>query len=163
MKKIAVRFSTFICISLFLVLSLQVKQSAQLNSQLSSNSIPQLIPQAYAIDAVTPGVLENLDPLKVGRANDKEKGDKFDDEDFTTLGDVINRFITLIFSLAIMILFVMLFWAGYEMFLGATEKSALESGKNRATMAILGFILLFVSYWIMQILETIFGIVIISF
>jgi len=166
-KKIAIRFSTLIFVILFFVMSFQTKVNVNLDSQLGLdlNTNSHLISQVYAIDSVSPDVLNSLDPLEVGRANDKNDpdGEKFIDEDFTTLGEVINRFITIIFSLAVMILFVMLFWAGYEIFIGATEKSSLESGKNRATMAIIGFILLFVTYWLMQVLETIFGIVIISF
>jgi len=166
-KKIAIRFSTLVLVILFFVMNFQSKVGLNLDSQLGLdlNTNSHLIPQVYAIDSVSPDVLNSLDPLKVGRANDKEDpdGEQFIDEDFTTLGEVINRFITIIFSLAVMILFVMLFWAGYEIFIGATEKNSLESGKNRATMAIIGFILLFVTYWLMQVLETIFGIVIISF
>ncbi|NCN24376.1 MAG: hypothetical protein GW945_02745 [Candidatus Pacebacteria bacterium] len=54
----------------------------------------------------------------------------------------------------------MLSWAGFEMLAGASSEKSLDAGKQRATAAIVGFLLLFVSYWIMQIVEVIFGITI---
>jgi hypothetical protein len=42
---------------------------------------------------------------------------------------------------------------------GASQGSkSIEAGKQRATTAIVGFILLFVAYWIMQIIEIVFSI-----
>lgn len=113
------------------------------------------IPQALALDPVTQQTLNELNPLKVG--NSEANGD------FNTLGGVINRVLLFIFPLAVLILFLMLFWAGFEMFSGAADKGSVEKGKNRATMAIVGFILLFISYWLIQIIETVFGVVLISF
>jgi len=46
---------------------------------------------------------------------------------------------------------------GLQILAGASNGKSLDAGKQRVTMAILGFILLFASYWIAQILEAIFG------
>ena len=51
----------------------------------------------------------------------------------------------------------MLVWAGFEMVAGATEKKSLDAGKQRATAAVIGFGLLFVSYFFAQLLEVVFG------
>jgi hypothetical protein len=68
---------------------------------------------------------------------------------------VINRALTFIFPLAGLILFVMLVWGGFEMLTGAASKKSLDAGKQRVVAAIIGFLLLFASYWLVQIVETI--------
>lgn len=114
--------------------------------------------QTLAIDGVTNETIEMLNPLTIGQETMSPDGGVTNPEQFNSLGGVISRILFFIFPLAVAILFVMLIWAGFEMFSGAANKSALESGKNRATMAIAGFLLLFVSYWLIQLLEIIFGI-----
>ncbi len=76
----------------------------------------------------------------------------------TTPGGVLTRVLQYALPMAGMILFVMLLWGGFEILAGSAGKKSLDAGKQRITAAIVGFILLFVSYWIMQILEIIFGI-----
>lgn len=75
-----------------------------------------------------------------------------------TPGAIISRVLTFAFPLAGLMLFVLLVYAGAEIFFGATEKKSLDQGKNRATAAIIGFMLLFASYWFVQIIEVIFGV-----
>ena len=77
----------------------------------------------------------------------------------STPGGIVSRMLSFIFPLAGLILFVMITWGGFEMILGATNgQKGLEAGKNRVTSAIVGFILLFCTYWLAQILEVVFGI-----
>jgi len=52
----------------------------------------------------------------------------------------------------------MIIWGGFEMMMGATNKKSLDSGKQRVTAAIVGFIILFSVYWIAQIVEMMFGV-----
>ena len=56
-----------------------------------------------------------------------------------------------------MILFSMLIWGGFEML---RERKTLKRKKlkNRITAAAIGFILLFVSYWLAQLLQFLLGI-----
>ena len=116
--------------------------------------------QTFAIDGVDQDTIDMLNPLLIGQEEMPVDGGVTNPDQFTTLGGVINRAILFIFPLATGILFVMLLWGGFEMFSGAANKSSLESGKNRATMAIAGFLSLFVSYWLIQLVEVIFGITI---
>ena len=57
-----------------------------------------------------------------------------------------------------MVLFVMIVVGGFQMIMGGGEQKALEAGRQRVTTAIVGFILLFASYWIAQLLEQLFNI-----
>ena len=75
-----------------------------------------------------------------------------------TPGGIISRLLFFAFPLAGLILFVMLVWAGFEILIGAPTKKSIDAGKQRATAAIVGFLLLFASYWIFQIIEVVFGV-----
>jgi uncharacterized membrane protein len=78
---------------------------------------------------------------------------------FTSPAGIISRVLLFAFPIAGLILFVMLVWAGFQILAGASQGSkSIEAGKQRATTAIVGFILLFVAYWIMQIIEIVFSI-----
>jgi hypothetical protein len=81
-------------------------------------------------------------------------------ESLTTPGAIISRLLQFAFPLAGIILFIMLLWGGFEIVYGASTSKAMEAGKNRITAAIIGFFLLFASFWIIQILEEILGITI---
>lgn len=74
-------------------------------------------------------------------------------------GAIVSRLLTFAFPLAGLILFVMIVWGGFEMLTGATGKG-IEAGRQRVTAALVGFTLLFVAYWVFQIVEVIFGVVI---
>ena len=89
--------------------------------------------------AVTSGTLDQLDPLQI---EDSEYA-----EDFQTPGGIISRILDFAFPLAGMVLFVMIVVGGFQMIMGGGEQKALEAGRQRVTTAIVGFILLFASYW----------------
>lgn len=71
---------------------------------------------------------------------------------------IFNRALYFLFPLAGLILFLMLVWGGFEMLIGAAKKQNLDAGKQRVTAAVIGFVLLFVSYWLVQIIEYITGV-----
>lgn len=75
-----------------------------------------------------------------------------------TPGAIVSKVLKYALPLAGMILFLMLVWGGFEILAGSATKKSMDAGKQRITAAIVGFILLFVSFWIMQILEIMFGI-----
>lgn len=79
--------------------------------------------------------------------------------DLSSPGGIVSRLLLFAFPLAGLILFVMIVWGGFEMLTGATGKG-IEAGRQRVTAAIVGFVLLFVAYWVFQIVEVIFGVVI---
>ncbi len=96
--------------------------------------------------------LDQLDPLLIGT-----KGNESLQEEFSTPAGIINRFLLFAFPLAGLILFVMIVWGGFDMLAKSATKKSMDSGKQRITAAVIGFILLFASYWIIQILEIITG------
>jgi len=77
--------------------------------------------------------------------------------ELATPGGIISRLIAFIFPLAGLAMFVLLIVAGFEIMGAAATKKSIDTGKQRATAAVVGFILLFASYWIVRILEMVFN------
>lgn len=77
--------------------------------------------------------------------------------DLSTPGGIINAAMPYLFSIAGLILFVMIVWGAFEIMTGATDPKSADSGKKRITAAVIGFVLLFLSYWIGQIIQYVFG------
>lgn len=73
-------------------------------------------------------------------------------------GLVINRALIFLFPIAGFVLFIMFVWGGFDMLARASTKKSIEAGRNRAVAALIGFGLLFASYWIIQVVELIFGV-----
>lgn len=79
-----------------------------------------------------------------------------------TLGDIIGGLLPYLLTIAGLILFGMLVAGGFTMLAGAADKEAQESGKKQITSALTGFLIIFLAYWIAQILQVIFKINILS-
>lgn len=75
---------------------------------------------------------------------------------FTNIADIINAAIGIIFPLALFILFVYLMWSGFDMIRNLGNPKLVESAKLRITNALVGIILLAISYWLAQIAQSIF-------
>jgi hypothetical protein len=77
---------------------------------------------------------------------------------FTSLGGVITVALKFIFAAAGIALLLMIISAGFELLSSAGDAKKLESGKQRLTNAVIGFVIIFVAFWITQIAGKIFGI-----
>lgn len=115
----------------------------------------QCLPQIID-DGVTNETFDSVNPLKISTSTTDELR-----EQFSTPGGIVSRILMFAFPISGMILFIMIVWGGFEILAGASNKKSLDAGKQRVTGAIAGFMLLFASYWIAQIVEVIFGIVIV--
>lgn len=121
--------------------------------------IPQVLPisQAYAqsdanSDAyVTKEFLDSVNPIKRNANPDYQ-------DVLSTPGGIISRVLTFAFPIAGIILFVMIMWGGFEMVAGSASKKSMEAGRQRITAAIVGYLILFVSYWIIVLVQQTFGI-----
>ena len=76
------------------------------------------------------------------------------------VGGIISVILPYLFVFAGLILLFYLIAGGFQMMLSAGDEKALGEAKKKITNALFGFILLFVSYWLVQIIEVIFGITI---
>ena len=74
-----------------------------------------------------------------------------------TIGDVFSKLLPYVFVLAGLLLFGLLIMAGFGFLTSAGDPKKVESAKGKLTNAVIGFVIIFVAYWLMQILEVIFN------
>lgn len=75
----------------------------------------------------------------------------------TTFGNIITAILPYIFTAAGIGLLIFLIFGGISMMLSRGDPKALEAAKAKITGALTGFIILFVSYWIVQIIGQVLG------
>ncbi len=105
-----------------------------------------LVPQARAADFADYGAYENALGLGGGSV------------DTRNLGSIISSILPTLLTLAGIILFGMLVSGGFTMLAGAADKEAQEKGKKTITSALIGFAVIFLAFWIAQILQVVFKI-----
>jgi hypothetical protein len=103
---------------------------------------------------------DQLNPLLIGGGADvvNQTGPSKNATQLSTPGGFISRVLVYAIPASAMILFVMLLWGGFEILAGAATAKSKDAGRQRITAALIGFLLLFVSYWLAQILQIVFGI-----
>jgi len=74
-----------------------------------------------------------------------------------TPGGFITEAWPYLFATAGLILFALLVWGALEIQFGAATPKSAESGKQRITNAVIGFVLLFSVFWMGQLIQQIFG------
>ena len=74
-----------------------------------------------------------------------------------TIGGIISLVLPYIFVLAGLALLLMLIFGGFQLMTSAGDPKGMEAGKNRVMYAIIGFLIIFASFWLVQILQVIFG------
>jgi len=78
------------------------------------------------------------------------------------VGDLISTILPFIFTGAGLALLIFLIFGGFQLLTSAGDPKAIEAAKGRITGALVGFIIIFLSYWIVQLLGRILGIEIIK-
>ncbi len=73
------------------------------------------------------------------------------------VGAIINLVLPYVFIIAGLILLFFLIAGGFQLMTSPGDEKAVASAKAKITNALIGFLLLFVSYWIVQIIQTILG------
>lgn len=76
----------------------------------------------------------------------------------TTLGTIITELLPYVFGAAGILLFVYFLVGGFQLLTSAGEPKAVEGARARITNAIIGFVIIFIAYWLIQILQSIFGV-----
>ena len=75
-----------------------------------------------------------------------------------TLGDIISSALQYIYVIAGLSLLVMLIAGGVELMAAAGDEDAMKSGYGKIKTSLIGFLIVFVSYFVVQIVEVVFGI-----
>ncbi len=80
-------------------------------------------------------------------------------QELSGIGLLVSKFLQIAFVLAgVLVLFFIVF-AGFQIIVGAGQDNpeAAKKGKEAATAAVIGFVIIFVAYWIIRIIEVITG------
>lgn len=83
---------------------------------------------------------------------------------FKTIGDVVNVVLKNAFVIAGVIFLVLLIFGGFSFIVsaGSGDAKKSEQSKQTITAAVTGLVLIFASYWIIQIIEVITGVKILN-
>lgn len=74
------------------------------------------------------------------------------------IADIISTLLTFAMPLAGLLLFVALVWGGYDYLFAAGNAKRMQAGQQKITWAIVGFVLLVMSYILVRIITFILGI-----
>ncbi|MBI5452365.1 hypothetical protein HY945_02795 [Candidatus Gottesmanbacteria bacterium] len=75
---------------------------------------------------------------------------------FTNLASLVTNALPILFSIAGVILLLYLLWGGFDYLTSMGDPKKAESGRGKITNAIIGFIIIFVAFWIVQIVDYVF-------
>ena len=76
----------------------------------------------------------------------------------SNIGDIISALLPYVFVIAGLTLFILLIIGGFGLLTSGGNPDKVKGAQGKITSAIIGFVIIFVSYWLMRILEIIFGI-----
>ena len=76
---------------------------------------------------------------------------------FTTLGSLVSTFLPWIFTIAGMILLVYLIFGGLQLMMSGGDPKAAAGAKSQITNALVGFLIIFIAYWVVQLVGIILG------
>ena len=76
---------------------------------------------------------------------------------FDNLGDLIGTLIPLLIAIAGLMLFLYLIWGGFDYLFSAGDSGKMDAGRQKITNAVLGFIIIFISYFLTQLICFVFG------
>lgn len=103
-----------------------------------------------------PGIGQIDDPVGFGR-NDSALAQAGGPENMT-IGTIVDAAIPYVIGFAGLILFLMIIAGGFMLLTSAGNDEKVKKGQGLIVSALLGFVIIFVAYWIMQMLEYILGI-----
>ena len=104
------------------------------------------------LPAQTPAI--NFEQLRIGVSGLKPEFAQGASKVYPILSDVMKY----LYVIAGLLLLFSLIAGGFQMMTGSRDEKGLMAAKGRITNALIGFLLLFVSYWIVQIMEYVLGI-----
>lgn len=75
-----------------------------------------------------------------------------------TLGTIITQLMPYIMGFSALILFAMLIAGGFTLLTAAGNPEGIKKGQGLITSAVIGFVVIFAAFWIMQIIQAMFGV-----
>ena len=84
------------------------------------------------------------------------------DPELTNVGAIISEALKYIFPFSGLILFFMLLASGFQLLTAAGNEESIKKASQKITYAVIGFVVIFISFWLIKLLETILGVNILS-
>jgi len=84
------------------------------------------------------------------------------EEKFPNIGSIITELLKYIFVIAGLVLFILLIVGGFGLLTSGGSPDKVKAAQGKITSAVIGFVIIFISYWLVRILEIVFGISILS-
>ena len=78
--------------------------------------------------------------------------------EFKDFGSIISSLLPFLFAGAGLLLLLYLLYGGLSLMLSRGDPKAVQGAKDKITGAVVGFVIVFVAYWLVQIIGTILGI-----
>ncbi len=78
------------------------------------------------------------------------------------IGDIVNVLITYLFPIAGLLLLLYLLYGGYRYLLSGGNPKSLQEARSVITTALLGFVIVFVAFWLVQIIGIMLGLDVIT-
>lgn len=86
------------------------------------------------------------------------KASNFIDVGRITLGSILVSLMKYVFPIAGVCLLIVILMAGFTLLTSAGDTKKMEKGKQTLTYGIVGFLIIFLAYWITQLMGIMFGI-----
>ena len=80
-----------------------------------------------------------------------------------TIGDIINMVLPYVFVISGLILLFMLILGGIQLMTSAGDPDKTKAGFGRITHALIGFVIVFVAYFVAQLVQVMLGVNFLSF
>lgn len=71
-------------------------------------------------------------------------------------GNIVGSVITILFIIAVIVALAFLIWGGIKWIISGGDKSAVESARNTIVAAVVGLIIVFLAYFILNIITNFF-------
>jgi len=78
--------------------------------------------------------------------------------DFSDIASIINTLVPLLFTGAGLLMLLYLLYGGYHFLISAGDPKAIQEAKGKITFAIVGFLVIFLAYWLVLFLSKMLGI-----
>jgi len=106
----------------------------------------------------TPSASINPSPFDLTNLNNEIRIEDTFFGKINSLGDLISAIIPYIFGIVGFILLLMIVFSGFQMLTSTGNPKTMESGQKRLVNALIGFIIVFLSYWIVKFVGQMLGI-----
>ncbi len=74
------------------------------------------------------------------------------------LGDIVSELLKYLFPLAGLLVLLYLLFGGFQLMTSGGDPKKMQEAKGKLTNALVGFIIVFIAYWLVQLVGTILGI-----